>query len=67
MTFSAKRSVLAVSMISSYQLNFTYLGYACQSFFVTNSSIYSQVRYLTHSKHILISFSLLQETEPGYK
>lgn len=61
-TFNAIFSALGVSMISSYQLIFTYLGCACQECFY-------KLKYLltVRSKQILISFFHLQETETRYE
>ena len=62
MAFNAKFSALGVSTIFSYQLNFTYLGCACQECFY-------KLKYLltVRSKQILISFFHLQETVPRYE
>lgn len=50
MTFSAKFSALAVSVIPSYQFNFTYLGYACQEclVFVVFFGFFLQTQVSTH-------------------
>lgn len=46
MTFSAKFSALALSVIPSYLFNFTYLGYACQDFFF----FFYKLKYLLTGK-----------------
>lgn len=50
MTFSAKFSALALSVIPSYQFNFTYLGYACQECFWFFFFFFYKLKYLLTGK-----------------